>query len=366
MVLTRINSKGPCTGRARSGIIAKPFSITRPHASAALAFRIPCSFLVCAGRGGRVSTGAPALGPRDLLAALGVVVLWGLNFVVMKWGLRSFTPFQLGALRYVFAALPLVLLVRPPRLHWRWVLLYGLMQGVGQFGFLFMALKVGMTAALASVLMQTQVFFTALFGFAVLRERPGRPLQWSMGLAAAGLGCFAMNYAGPAASASGTTLAGLVLAVCAAASWAASNIIARLAQRETPHYDPLAFVVWSSLVPIVPFLLLSAGFDDGAQHWLQAQAWGAVPWLAWGSVAYLGWAATVLGYGLWTGLLKRHPANRVAPFSLGVPVVGLCAGMFALGEVVTAWQWAGVLCVVSALVCVVLGPRIMVKMGRSA
>ena len=49
---------------------------------------------------------AAALGPRDLLSALAVVVLWGLNFVVMKWGLRSFTPFQLGVMRYLFAALP--------------------------------------------------------------------------------------------------------------------------------------------------------------------------------------------------------------------------------------------------------------------
>ena len=32
---------------------------------------------------------------RDLLAALVVVILWGVNFVAMKWGLRSFSPFQL-------------------------------------------------------------------------------------------------------------------------------------------------------------------------------------------------------------------------------------------------------------------------------
>ena len=136
----------------------------------------------------------PATSPlraRDLLAALVVVILWGVNFVAMKWGLRSFSPFQLGAARYLCAALPLVLLVRPPRMHWRWVLLFGLFQGVGQFGFLFMGLKVGMTAGLASVLLQTQVFFTALLGFALLRERPGLPLRVGMGLAALGLVCFA-------------------------------------------------------------------------------------------------------------------------------------------------------------------------------
>ena len=35
--------------------------------------------------------------PRDLLAALAVVVIWGLNFVAMKFALHDFTPFQLGA-----------------------------------------------------------------------------------------------------------------------------------------------------------------------------------------------------------------------------------------------------------------------------
>ena len=68
---------------------------------------------------------------------------------------------------------------------------------------------------------------------------------------------------------------------------------------------------------------------------------------------------TVAAYGIWTGLLKRHPANRVAPFSLGVPVVGLVAGMLVLGEAVTSWQWAGILLVGVALACVLLGPRLM-------
>ena len=56
---------------------------------------------------------------KDLAAALAVVVIWGLNFVAMKFALRDFTPFQLGAARYVFAALPLVLLVKFPRMHWK-------------------------------------------------------------------------------------------------------------------------------------------------------------------------------------------------------------------------------------------------------
>jgi O-acetylserine/cysteine efflux transporter len=298
------------------------------------------------------SNPSASLSGRELAAALAIVVIWGVNFVVMKFGLRDFTPFQLGAGRYLAAALPLVLLVRPPRLRWKWVLLYGLFQGVGQFGLLFWALQVGMTASLASVLMQTQVFFTALFGFVLLRERAGRPLQAGLVLAALGLACFALNYLGPA-GASATTPLGFALNLGSAAMWAASNIVARKAQQDSGSFDPFAFVVWSSLVPIVPFVLLSWWLDPPAAQ----LRWTHAAWSSWAAVAFLGWIATVAAYGMWTGLLKRHPANRIAPFSLGVPIVGLSAGMLVLGEGVTAWQWGGILLVSAALACVLIGPR---------
>lgn len=310
---------------------------------------------------------APSSAPlptRDLVAALAVVAIWGVNFVVMKWGLRHFTPFQLGAARYLCAALPLVFFVRPPAVHWRWVLLYGLFQGVGQFGMVFLALHVGLTAALASVLVQTQVFFTALWAFLLLHERPGRPLVIGMGLAAIGLACFGLHFTTPGASAGGVTALGVGLALCGASSWAASNIVVRRAQQQSPGYDPLAFVGWSCLVPILPFIALSAWADADAARWLQPATWAAVPLAGWGAALFLGWVATIGGYGLWTLLLTRHPANRVAPFSLGVPVVGLAAGTLVLGEVISPWQWAGVACVVLALACVVLGPRWMAARGR--
>jgi len=291
----------------------------------------------------------------ELLAALIIVVIWGMNFVVMKTAMRHFTPLQLGAGRYLFATLPLLFFVRPPRLHWRWVVLYGLLQGLGQFGFLFTALRVGMTASLASVLMQTQVFFTAIFGFALLHERPARQLQVGLGLAAAALVCFALPYALPqaGAAAGATTALGFVLNLCAAASWSASNIVARKAQASNTGFNPLSLVVWASAVPVLPFIGLSLWLDapQARWGWLQADAWS---WLA---VAYLGWVATIAAYGMWTALLKRHPANRVAPFSLGVPVVGIAAGMGLLGEAVSAWQWGGIVLVVAALACVMFWRR---------
>ncbi len=294
-----------------------------------------------------------ALGARDYAAALGVVLIWGTNFLAMKFALHDMTPFQLGAGRYVFAALPLVLFIRPPKLHWKFVVLYGLLQGVGQFGFLFLALKVGMSAALGSVLMQTQVFFTALLGFVLLREHASRALLAGLFLAALGIGCFAMNYLSPGADAGGTTPLGFVLVLGSAAMWSASNIVVRRAQQSATQFDVMPFMVWSSLVPVIPFALLSLAFDDPATRW----RWTAAPWTTWLSLAYLGWFATILAYALWTGLLKRHPLNRVAPFSLAVPVVGISSGMLVLGDSISGWQWAGIALEVAALATVMFGAR---------
>ncbi len=291
-----------------------------------------------------------ALEGRDYAAALCVVLVWGTNFVAMKFGLREVTPFQLGAGRYLFALLPLLLFVRPPRLAPRWVVLYGLFQGVGQFGLLFLALREGMSASLAPVMLQMQVFFTALFAFVILKEKVERRLQAAMGIAALGLACLCVDALGRGSQ---VTLTGFLLSVASAAMWAASNIVVRIAQRSTPQFDVLPFMVWSSMVPILPFILLSLAFDPPTTNW----EWRAISSTAWSSMAYLGWFATILGYAMWTGLLKRHPANRVAPFSLAVPPVGIAAGMLVLHEVVTPWQWAGIVLVVASLALVVLKPR---------
>jgi O-acetylserine/cysteine efflux transporter len=128
----------------------------------------------------------------------------------------------MGAARYVFAVFPLILFIKRPKLDVKWLLYYGLFQGVGQFGFLFVGLKLGMTAALASVLMQTQVFFTAIFGFVLLGERPSRSLQIGLLLAASGLTFFAMNYISPqATNTPATNLFGLIFCVLGASMWAA-------------------------------------------------------------------------------------------------------------------------------------------------
>lgn len=183
------------------------------------------------------------------------------------------------------------------------------------------------------MLPQTQVFFSAFFGFAVLKEGISNSLKVGMAFAAVGLVCFGATVY-QATPESAVTLFGLVLTLMAALMWALSNIFVRLAQRESADFGPLAFIVWCSAIPVLQFAALTWLFDGPTSyaHWL------ATPWIAWGALAFLGWVATDVGYGLWARLLKRFPASMVAPFSLGVPLIGLFAGILILGESVMSFS----------------------------
>ena len=246
-----------------------------------------------------------------------------------------------------------------PRLPWRFLAGYGLAQGLGQFGFLFLGLKLGMPAGMASVVMQTQAFFTILLAAPLLGERATR-WQWA-GLAVALAGLVVIGSAhgsGP----TDMTLAGFVLTLAAALMWALSNLVARRAAARN-RYDALPFIAWSSLFPILPFLALSAWLEGGpdvlAQRLAQAHAAG------WAAVVYLALLATLLAYTLWTRLLQRHAAARVTPFSLLVPVVGLVAAGVALAESPTPLQWLGTAGVLLGLVVNQFGARLAAALRRA-
>lgn len=280
-------------------------------------------------------TASTGLSRADLARALAVVVIWGLNFVVMKLGLRDLSPMLLGALRFAAASLPLLLFVRMPALPWRYLLAYGLAQGLGQFGFLFLGLKLGMTAGMASVVMQTQAFFTLMLAAPLLGERALRRQWIGIAVALAGLVLIATAHGeGPGQM----TLIGFILTLSAAFMWAGSNIVVRFATRAVPGYDPFGFIVWSSLVPIVPFAIFAVLMEGPSTLVRQLANLDPGGLLA---VLYLAWFATLLAYTLWTRLLQRHPAGRVVPFSLLVPVVGLAAAAVCFGERPSPAQWIG-------------------------
>lgn len=272
-----------------------------------------------------------ALRPRDLVLALLVILVWGVNFAVIKVGLVGVPPLLLGALRFMLAAFPALLFFKAPKVPLRLYLAFGLTMSVGQFAFLFSAIHVGMPSGLASLVLQSQSFFTLVLTALWLRERwQGNQLAGLL-LAAGGL-----VLIGSAHGAS-MPLLGFLLTVAAAAMWACGNIVSRAVGRHGPM-NQLAFVVWASLVPPLPLLALSLLIEGPAAISTALQGFGLA---SFASVAYLAWAATLFGYGVWTFLLSRYPINRVAPFTLLVPLVGLTTGWLAFGETLQPVHFAG-------------------------
>jgi O-acetylserine/cysteine efflux transporter len=282
------------------------------------------------------------MSPRDLLLALIVVIAWGVNFVVIKVGLHGVPPMLLGALRFMLAAFPAVFFVKRPQLPWRWLLAYGVTISLGQFAFLFSAMYVGMPAGLASLVLQAQAFFTLIFAAFFLHERFRLPNVAGLLIAAAGLAVIGMQ------GGHAMTLAGFLLTLCAACSWALGNIVTK----KVGKVDLVGLVVWGSLIPPLPFLALSYAFE-GPQR--IAAALSGISAMSIFAIVYLAFIATLIGYGLWSRLLSRYPASQVAPFSLLVPIVGLASASLFLDERLSGVQIAGAVLVMAGLAVNVFG-----------
>lgn len=100
------------------------------------------------------------LGAMEFALAFAVVFIWGTNFAVIKLGIAEFPPLLFAALRFGLAALPWCIFIRRPNIRWRYLAAIGLLLGAGQFGVLFIAMRADISAGLASVVIQAQVFFT--------------------------------------------------------------------------------------------------------------------------------------------------------------------------------------------------------------
>jgi O-acetylserine/cysteine efflux transporter len=293
---------------------------------------------------------------RQLLLGLAVVVVWGTNFVVIRVALDSLPPLAFAALRFTLAFLPAALFIRRPRVRWRDLAAYGVLIGAGQFGLLFIAMDGLISPGLASLVVQSQVFFTIALAMA-FRGEWVKPVQViALVMATAGIGVIVAHGGGAA------TPFGLALVVAAALSWAGGNHVAKASGVS----DMLAFVVWSSMFAVPP-LVLAAVLLEGWQPIVTAIAhatpatWGAVVWQSVGN--------SLFGYAAWGWLLARHPAATITPLAMLVPVFGMGASALLLGEPLPAWKLGAGALVLGGLALNILWPlrgRIAWRRGAGA
>jgi O-acetylserine/cysteine efflux transporter len=291
---------------------------------------------------GRMIRGSSLPARHIALAALPVLI-WGVNFTVLDSGLAAFPPLLFAALRFALVAVGCLFVPRP-KVAWRWLLLIGLFTGTGQYALLYLGMAAGMPAGLSALVMQAQVPLTILFAALALRERPAARQSAGIAVSALGLGLVGLARGGS------VTAPSLLLVLGAAASWAVGNACTRIARPD----NGFRLVIWSSLVPPLPLLGLSL-LHEGARR--DAASFGHAGWAAWSALAYAVLLSTVLAMGAWSLLLSRYQADRVVPFALAIPVVGLATGHLVQGEPVAGPMLLGAAVVLTGLALVVAPAR---------
>lgn len=279
--------------------------------------------------------------PRDVMIALVVVAIWGFNFTVIKLSLSEVPPLLSAALRFFFAAVPVIFFIKRPQARWWLVAAYGLFMACALYAMLNFALFLGLSASLASLALQVQAMFTILIAFLVFGEVP-RKLQIAGGIVAfGGIGVIAWGHG------SGEQLLPLGILMLAALSWGIANNVSKLAG----SIPMLPFVAWGNLLGSIPLLALSFAFEGGTEifTYLDPPSWNAV-----GLVAFLAYPATLFGFTIWSGLLSRYSAATVAPFTLLVPIAGIASGVLILGEPVHGADVAGGVLIFAGLVLTVI------------
>ena len=241
---------------------------------------------------------------KDWLLTFLLVSVWGAYFTVIKIGCGSMPPMLLAAARYILVAFPAVFFIKRPALEWYYTLAYGMTIGVGQFASLYYAMHIGMPAGLASLVLQSQSFISILLATLFLKE--SLKSKQVVGLTVAVSGLFMVGLALGPAGGQVIPVAALVLTILAAAFWSVANLIVktvsnRARERGVP-LDTFGMVVWSGLVPPLPFLALSYLLDGPAAI---VSALGDLNLAAFLGILYTAWGATLLGAGIWRSEERR-------------------------------------------------------------
>ncbi len=306
--------------------------------------------------------------PHILLALL-VAVIWGTNFVVVKIVLDSWPPLFFVFVRFLICFLPFAFFLKRPDVPWTSLAAYGILIGCGQFGLGFLAMDRFLSPGLASIVLQTQAFFTIFLAMYFDGERLRAFQVTALSIAAMGVAIMVYYTWGNTGGTVGgdgaiafdvpeTTLLGINLALIAAFMWGLANQTARRAGR----INMLSYVVWASGFSLPPLLALSLFFEGPDAIMTAAQT--ASPSL-WAAVAWQTVGNTMFGFAAWGWLLARHPASAIAPMSLLVPIFGLTTSAFFFGEPLQPWKLSAAGLILLGLSLNMIWPIIKAKRSQA-
>ncbi len=283
---------------------------------------------------------------RLAAAFAAIYLVWGSTYLAIALALPAIPPFTLMGSRSLAGGLVLFGLARArgARPGWRdWLAgaACGLLFFVGCHGVLAVA-EQRVPSGLASILLATIPFWTALIGLVLPLEKPTRPrtlLLLVPGFAGVALIAWReLAGAGPA-------LTDMLMLLGAAMSWALGSVVSER-QSEVPA------AALSGMALISGGLVL-LGLAAATGEWRRVDPAGlaGVPGLAWAHLTLLG---TIVTFGAYVWLLERVSPPLVATYTFVNPIVAVALGWAVLGEAATPEMLAGGALVLGSLVALLM------------
>ncbi|GGN22868.1 EamA family transporter [Marinomonas arctica] len=262
---------------------------------------------------------------RDFGLLFALMALWGLNFSVIKLGVSSVHPLILTALRFSFAVFPLIFFIKKPDVPWRYLIAYGLSFGVGVWGLTTLSIGAGVSAGMASLLLDMSVVSSLLVGWLCLNETMTRNKLLGAGLALLGLILIMYSEGGS------VTGKGLVLVLMASVFWSINGLIVKRANTKSIF----AFNIWGMVFAPLPLLLLAVMLE-GTQVITELPN-QLTQWTLF-SALFQAYPTTLLGYWFWNKMIMKYSVSSVAPMTLLVPVFGILGGYWFYDEAIQTSQ----------------------------
>ncbi len=278
------------------------------------------------------------------------ILVWGVNYAVIKAALAELQPLVFNAIRFSLATLTLALLVRgrgpTPRISRPDLVRLALLGVLGNtiYQMIFILGIARTTAANASLIMASCPVMVAVLGTALGRDRLPAPAWAGVGLAVAGLTLLlASGREGGLASGN---LTGDLLILAAGVAWSAYTVLASAVMARVPALTA-TFVTFLSGTPVLVAVAVPS---------LLAQDWGAVGARGWFGAAFSGVFALGISYVLWNAGLAALGGARTAVYQNFTPVVAAAFAWLTLGERWTPGQFVGAAAVLSGIALTRLRP----------
>ncbi|WP_121627026.1 EamA family transporter [Poseidonibacter antarcticus] len=284
---------------------------------------------------------------RDFIIAILITFMWGVNFSFIKLGLTSLDPFMLAGLRFFLCAIPLVFFIKKPDVKFIYIVSYGLFFGVGLWGILYVGMHFGISAGVASIVLQLGVFFTVILSYIILKEKIDIYNKIGFVLALSGILLVFLVTDGT------VTILGMMFVILSAVSWAILNIIIKKANTK----DVFSFLIWSTLFPPIPLFLL-AYFMQGDIVFINF--FDNIDTNAMISIVFQVYPTTILGYWVWNSLLTKYPVSVVSPLSLLIPIFGLLGSFVLFNEEIGIYKIIASLIILLGLVINTFGNRMFI------